>query len=337
MIKGITLRGCFILVSGIILPWVCGIINYRNYSVIELLGSCLYFFFIFFIISIECAWIINKVRPLIKIKQFPEGKIFIYVLLTAVFAFLLTAIMLFEWLKISKEKFSWDVLLKTSCISGIFAVIYTLGYEILILSRERILDNKIVEQLDRERANAELSALANELDPHFMFNSLTTLSHLISTDVQTAHMFNQKLAQVYKYILLNKDREIISLQNEIDFIEDYFFLLKLRHEEKLNLEVRINRTENYKNMVLPCSLQMLVENAIKHNEFSRNDPLQIRIQTNGSYIKVMNNVKPKTYIGRSTKVGLRNLSNRYKLVCNKDIIVEEYKNFFIVKLPLITP
>jgi two-component system LytT family sensor kinase len=189
--------------------------------------------------------------------------------------------------------------------------------------------------LDKERAEAELSALSNELDPHFMFNSLTTLSHLISTDVGSAYLFNQKLAQVYKYVLLNKNREMISLQNEIEFIEDYFFLLKLRHDDKLELDLRLDRSDNHKNMVLPCALQVLVENAIKHNEFSKKEPLQIRIQLNGTYIKVMNNVNPKLH-ANSTKVGLRNLSSRYKLIYNKDIIIEQHKNFFIVKLPLIT-
>jgi sensor histidine kinase YesM len=336
MNKGITLKGFFILMAGILLPMLSGLINYHLYSVIELLGSCLYFFFIAFFISTGCVWIINNTRTYFNINSNPADKIFSYSILAFLLSSLITGILLLGWSRISKEQFSWDQIMRSSCIGGLLAIIYSLGFEIILLGKERVLDTKIVDQLDRERATAELSALANEIDPHFMFNSLTALSHLISTDQERAHLFNQKLAQVYKYILMNKDREIISLQNEIDFIEDYFFILKLRHEDKLNLELRLNKSENHKNMVIPCALQVLVENAIKHNEFSKTDPLQIRIQMNGSYIKVMNNVKPKAHLGDSTKVGLRNLSNRYKLIANKDIIIEHYKNYFIVKLPLIT-
>jgi LytS/YehU family sensor histidine kinase len=258
-----------------------------------------------------------------------------YNLVAALFAFLITSFLLVGWLKISKEQLDWNTLIRASFINCLFSIIYTMGSEIFLLTRERRLDFKIVEQLDKERSNAELSALNNELDPHFMFNSLTTLSHLISTDVQTAHLFNQKLAQVYKYILLNKNRELISLQDEIEFIEDYFFLLKLRHEDKLILELRVDKSENHRNMILPCALQVLVENAIKHNAFSKSDPLQIKIQQTGSFIKVMNNVNPKSFTGDSTRIGLRNLSNRYKIICNKDISIEKYKNYFIVKIPLI--
>jgi LytS/YehU family sensor histidine kinase len=335
MIKSITLRVSFVFLAGIAFPLISGIITCENYSVIELLGSLLYFFFIALIISAGCIWIVNRVRRVFTINSNPYLKIGYYAGATLVFITLITSVLLFGWLNISKENFSWPQLLKAASVSALLAMVYVFAYEIMILSRERVLDTKIVDQLDKERAEAELSALSNELDPHFMFNSLTTLSHLISTDVGSAYLFNQKLAQVYKYILLNKNREMISLQNEIEFIEDYVFLLKLRHDDKLQLDLRFDRTDNHRNMVLPCALQVLVENAIKHNEFSKKEPLQIRIQLNGSYIKVMNNVSPKLH-ATSTKVGLRNLSNRYKLICNKDIIIEHHKNYFIVKLPLIT-
>jgi sensor histidine kinase YesM len=336
MNKGITLRGFYILMSGIALPLLSGLVDYHNYSVIEILGSSLYFFFIAFFISSGSVWIINTIRSNFKINSNPAEKIFYYSILCFLLSSLITAFLLAGWLKISKEPFSWSLVYKTSGIGGLLGIIYSLGFEIMLLGRERMLDTKIVDQLDRERATAELSALANEIDPHFMFNSLTALSHLISTDVEKAHLFNQKLAQVYKYILINKDREIISLQNELDFIEDYFFILKLRHEDKLNLEMRLDKSENHKAMVIPCALQVLVENAIKHNEFSKAEPLMIRIQLSSDYVKVMNNVKTKTHLGDTTRVGLRNLSNRYKLIANKDIIIEQHKNYFIVKLPLIT-
>jgi LytS/YehU family sensor histidine kinase len=180
-----------------------------------------------------------------------------------------------------------------------------------------------------------MTALKNELDPHFIFNSLTTLSYLILNDAQKAHRFNERLAKVFKYFLINKDRELISLEDELEFIDSYFFLLQIRHDDKLQLQTDLFDKGGSTIMVLPCALQILVENAIKHNEFTDEDPLKIKIEMNGEFLKVINNVRPKPYLLSSTRIGLRNLSSRYKLVCNKDIIIENTDYSFTVKLPLI--
>ena len=151
-----------------------------------------------------------------------------------------------------------------------------------------------------------------------------------------AHLFNVRLAQVYKYFLTNKSRELVSLYNEMEFIENYFFLLHVRHENKLQLETGINEAMQRKVLMPPCSLQMLVENALKHNEFSEDNPLKINISMNGQYLKVSNNTRPKPYLADSTKIGLKNLSSRYKLICNRDIVIENSETAFLVKLPLIS-
>ena len=203
------------------------------------------------------------------------------------------------------------------------------------LIKERELDTKIVVQLDRERSQAELQALQNEMDPHFIFNSLNTLNHLIINDPQKAYTYNNKLAQVYKYFLINKNRELISLRNELEFIDDYFFLLQLRHDDKLQLETQLENDLDGTMMIPPCSLQILIENAIKHNEFSAENPLLIAIVMNGKYLKVINKIRPKPYAINSTHIGLKNLSSRYKLLCNKDILIESSKDTFTVKLPVI--
>jgi LytS/YehU family sensor histidine kinase len=139
---------------------------------------------------------------------------------------------------------------------------------------------------------------------------------------------------VYKYFLINKERELISLQDELEFIQNYMFLLQIRHDDKLSLQTDLK--ENAENIkILPCALQVLVENAIKHNEFTEEKPLLIRISLNGEYLKVSNNTKPKLNIVSSTGIGLKNLSARYRLICHKDISVESTQNDFVVKLPLI--
>jgi LytS/YehU family sensor histidine kinase len=191
-----------------------------------------------------------------------------------------------------------------------------------------------VDQLDRERSQAELQALTNEMDPHFIFNSLNTLNHLIVNRPQQAHLFNNKLAQVYKYFLINKNRELISLKEEMEFIDNYFFLLQIRHDGKLQLQVELNEEANQA-MIPPCAVQVLIENAIKHNEFTDDNPLLIKIVVNGKFILVSNNAKPKPYAVNSTGIGLKNLRSRYRIISRKDIEIEKGHNSFAVKLPLI--
>jgi len=256
-------------------------------------------------------------------------------LIGGLFGAAISGIFSIAWYKMSKENFSWPPIFKCIAFSSLAVLLFTLVYEILFLSNQRTLYTKIVDQLDWERSKAEMSVLKNELEPHFIFNCLNTLSYLILNDPQTAHTFNSKLATVYKYFLVNKDRELITLQGEIEFIENYFFVLQVRHDNKLHLITEINNHHEGTIMILPYALQILVENAIKHNEFTDAEPLNIRVVLNGEYIQIRNNKKPKPYLVNSTGIGLRNLSSRYRLLCNKDILVETTENEFIVKLPLI--
>ena len=335
MTRDIYLRILFIPVLGVFLPFISGIITYELYAWPVLMGANLYFIGTSFIIWIGCKWIHSHVRPLFP----PLSRLFTQ-LVTVCFACTLYGasigcISTLGWMKWSNETFSWNDVIRFVLICVVAVVVFTLVYEILFLNKEREEDTKMVDQLDKERSQAELIALRNEMDPHFIFNSLNTLNHLIMNNPMQAHLYNNKLAQVYKYFLITKNRELISLKNELEFIDDYFYLLKLRHTDKLQLETRLNSESDESILIPPCSLQVLIENAIKHNEFTQDDPLQIIIAMNGQHLKVINKIKPKPYIMSSTHIGLKNLSSRYKLICNKDIIVEPGKEVFSVKLPII--
>ncbi len=336
MIRDTYLRALFIPLLGLLIPAISGMITYSNYSTPVLIGVHAYFIFISYCIWTGCTWIHQKLRTLYKISTNPFVKISSLCIVSALFGVSIGLLLNLVWVRFSTEQIGWNNIFLFMAFTGLAVIIFTLIYEILYLSKERELDNKIVNQLDRERSHAEMTALKNELDPHFIFNSLNTLSYLIVHDQRKAHMFNERLAKVFKYFLINKDRELISLSDELDFIESYFFLLQIRHDDKLQLQNNLENDANGKIMILPCALQILVENAIKHNEFTEKDPLKIRIALNGRYLKVINNMKPKPYLINSTKIGLRNLSSRYKLVCNRDIIIETTENSFIVKLPLIS-
>ena len=335
MIRDRYLKILFIPLLGIMIPVVSGIISYHSYSTFEIIAANIYFIITSFCIWNGSNWIHSKLRSHYKIGGNPFPKIVSLCAISLLYGASVGSLSVMIWFYFSKDTFNWNSLFKFNIFCSLAIVVFTLVYEILFLNKERELDNKIVNQLDRERSHAELEALRNELDPHFIFNSLNTLNHLILNNPQQAYLFNNKLAQVYKYFLINKTNELISLSDELEFIDNYFFLLQIRHDNKLHLKTELNDNNERVIMIPPFALQILVENAIKHNEFNDENPLHIKIAMNHQYLKVSNNVKPKNYLVNSTGIGLKNLSSRYKILCNRDIVIENTDKDFTVKLPLI--
>lgn len=334
MIKDLLLKIIFIPMLGICLPLAAAIISYDKYSFIELAGANVFFILTSYLIWMGCNWIHVKLRPLYKPISNPISKIGAVSLVSALYGICTGGLASMLWMSVSKEEFRWGGIFRFLAACSCAIIVFTLVYEVLFLSKEREIDTRIVDQLDKERSQAELQALTNELDPHFIFNSLNTLNHLIIHQPDQAYIFNNRLAQVYKYFLLNKIRETIPLKDELEFIESYVYLLQIRHDNKLQLFKDLNeRSESI--MIPPCSLQILVENAIKHNEFTTENPLNIKISLNSHYLKVSNNIKPKSYAVHSTGIGLKNLKARYKIIFQQEITIEQTRENFIVKLPLI--
>jgi hypothetical protein len=336
MIKDLKLRLVFIPLLGLLIPIGSGIVTFEKYIPLQLFAIFLYFIFTSFTIWYGCKWIHIKLRPAFREKFAPFFNIVLVSIVSAIYGALSGGSLTAIWFLFSKEVFTPAKLLNFIAFVTLAILIFTFVYEILFLNKERELDTKIVNELDKERIDAEMTALQNELDPHFVFNSLNTLNHLIITSPNLAHLYSTRLAQVYRYFLSNKNKELVSLYNELKFIENYFFLLQIRHENKLQLECDIDGEREGKIMVPPCALQTLLENAMKHNEFSFENPLKVKIMLNGNFLLVSNNIKPKPYLTSSSKIGLKNLNSRYKLVCNKNILIENDESTFIVKLPLIS-
>lgn len=234
------------------------------------------------------------------------------------------------------QSFQAEYLFKTSFAILVFVVIVTCVYEILYLTKERETSALKAEELNYAKSEAELTALKNQIDPHFIFNSLNTLSHLIQTAPDIAYHFNNNLATIYRYILFNKDKEFVLLKEELEFVSHNFYLFRIRYENAVNLRIEIAdvNTENY--LIPPISLQLLVENAIKHNEFSDEHPIDIFIHVDNNFVTVKNKMVPKKYFMPSPKIGLHNLSNRYQILTKKEIIIDETEGYFIVKLPLLS-
>jgi len=191
------------------------------------------------------------------------------------------------------------------------------------------------EQLERARAEATLDALKNQIDPHFIFNSLNTLSHLIEESPRKAKLFNDNLADVYRYILHNKGSGLVLLKDELDFLQDYFSLLKIRFENAVRLNIDIPEAIFDLYLIPPISLQLLAENAIKHNEFSDLMPMWIRITIVDDKLIMRNQLSRKSPGRKSSNIGLRNLAERYQLTTNKQITISTTESEFIVSLPVL--
>ena len=335
MIKDKILRFLFIPSLGIIIPNLSGIITTSLYSPLELIAIYIYFIFLSASIWFCSSWLHVKIRSWFPADQNIFIKISTISLTNSLFGGAIAGILGLIWYKISREIFQWTPYLLVIILSVLSVIVFTLIYEILYLSKEREIDSKIVDQLDWERSVAEMENLKNELEPHFIFNSLNTLSHLILNEPETAHLFNSKLASVYKYFLMNKERDMISLRNEIEFIENYFFLVQLRYDNQINLSIKRNGKEDGKIMIVPFALQIALENAIKHNQFTAHNPLNISVEIYEDLVLIKNNKKGKRDIENSTGTGLKNLKSRYLLFCKKHITIEETEIEYILKLPLI--
>jgi sensor histidine kinase YesM len=186
------------------------------------------------------------------------------------------------------------------------------------------------ERLRQENLVAKVESLKKQLDPHFLFNSLSVLSGVVYKDPVLADKFITKLAQVYRYVLEHKEEEIVPLTKEIAVVEAYCFLLNVRFYNNVILDVELNDTATY---VLPMSIQLLVENAVKHNRISTQQPLALRIYKSDETLWVENSMNLKDASEESTGIGLKNLEARYKYVTGKSIIIENSGGVFRVGLP----
>lgn len=191
------------------------------------------------------------------------------------------------------------------------------------------------ERLEKESTIAKYESLKNQVNPHFLFNSLNTLANMVMDEENDEALeFIQKLSKVYRYLLKSREDELESLRTEIEVVEEYVYLLKNRFGEAFQFQVNI---EGFEDSVLPpLTLQMLVENCVKHNVVSQQKPLVVYVFVLDGFIHVKNDLNlKKVPVKESTKAGLDNIKKRYKLLTNKDVIVKTDHEIFEVKLPLI--
>lgn len=197
-------------------------------------------------------------------------------------------------------------------------------------------ENKLKEQkVIAGNASAKFESLKNQIDPHFLFNSLNVLSSLIEENPDNAQKFTTSLSKIYRYVLEQKDKELVSVEEELAFAKTYMNLLKMRFENSISYELPINYNHP-EAKVVPLSLQLLLENTIKHNSASEQKPLYIKIYIENNYLVIENNLQKKEVLQDRNGVGLQNIVARYALISERKVLIDENESAFRVLIPILT-
>ena len=266
----------------------------------------------------------------------PVRKIIALLLAVSFFTIPVSFVLLIGWYHLfNRGIVDWGVVQTSTLIIMICVVFITHVYETVFLVKDSESEMLKNAQLEKLMAQAELQALKSQIDPHFMFNSLNTLTWLIEEAPEKAKIFNEHLADVYRYILQNRSRDLVMVSEEIHFLYDYFSLLRIRYEDAVRLTVELDEGIPSQYMMLPISLQVLAENAFKHNEFSAMAPLAITVSFENEKVIVHNRITKKQQVKGSSGVGLLNLDERCKLATGVPLEVIITKTDFTVFLPVL--
>ncbi len=238
-----------------------------------------------------------------------------------------------------RETYSWDYYLLASFRSTLISLILislcmgiyeTIYY--MTLWKKSVLES---EKLKKEQLASQLQTLRNQVNPHFLFNSLNTLSAVIPEDTDLAVRFVENLSKVYRYILEIKDSDLIPLEDELNCVDSYLFLLHTRFGDKLRIDIDLEGLGEHL-MVVPMSLQLLIENALKHNIASKSRPLTVAIRAaKKDVLMVKNNLQLKLETAPSTNVGIENINSRLQILNLPDLVINKTNSFFAVELPLL--
>lgn len=237
--------------------------------------------------------------------------------------------------KLSFQEFFTQETPSNYVVAMIITLVVTLFVH-LIYFYKNYQDNRVKqEKIIAGTASAQFESLKNQLDPHFLFNSLNVLSSLIEENPDNAQKFTTSLSKVYRYVLEQRDKELVTVQEELAFAKTYMNLLKMRFENSISFELP-NDLENVEAKVVPLSLQLLLENCIKHNIVSEQKPLHIKIYIENNELIIENNKQKKEVLQDRKGVGLQNIVNRYAILTDRTVSVYETEKEFRVKLPILT-
>lgn len=286
-----------------------------------------------------CTFMLNYfiIRPLDNLKKVGYRRIMASIILTLASVYLLSDLF-FAMKHLINEVNNPNKINPLYFFRDLFTAIIVLTCVYLIklfYDRQAILIEN--ERLMRENLQSQYESLKNQLSPHFLFNSLTALKTLINDSPSTAQDYVNNLSKALRYTLQSNEKQLVTLKEELDFTESYLFLIKMRFDT--NLTINIGISKKYLSYLLPpLTIQTLVENAVKHNEVSKRKPLTIEIQTTDiPGLIILNNIQEKITEEEGTGIGLINLSRQFNLLIGKEIFISKDNNEFRVEVPLISP
>lgn len=321
---------------GIAIPNLTGLFGHLTYSDLTYWIGYLYFVGLAALIWQGNRYLLFRTRSRFTWFDRPVEKLILLFLNNIFYTSPLTVAWLcvwYQWAGFAEIK--WDTILVVTLVNVICVLFVTHVYETVFMMKEQENEQVRNAELLRAKAEAELNALKNQIDPHFMFNSLNTLSYLITSDVRKASAFTENLAEVYRYILSQKEQSLVVLEDELSFTKKYTDLLHLRFGNALNIRKNFNGTTEKSYLIPPTSVFVAFENAVKHNELSEQKPLCIEMEVRDGNLFITNTLQRRKAIQHSSKIGLKNLEDRFRIVTGKGITADEKKDKFVIAFPLI--
>lgn len=266
----------------------------------------------------------------------PKKKFFLHFVTLFIFSFIISAILFYVYAYLMFDGDKWLTLSEVlnqaklpAFISISIAAFFT-GTDFLTNWKKEAVR---AERLEKEKIITQYESLRNQVNPHFLFNSLNALSELVYENQELAVKYIRQLSRVYRYVLDSRNHEVASLHDELDFVESFIFLQQIRFGKNLLVDLKINRSDT--KYILPLSLQILLENSIKHNIISDENPLQINLYEEDSYVVIQNKVNKKRTTDKGTGIGLENIKMRYRYLTEKPAMIDETEEEFTVKIPIL--
>ncbi len=317
--------------------YVYGVSNVWNTEV-ELKNFSMYLLYSL-VLGYANFWVIVQLDKRMSWKESPKKRV-VYGIVGSIIVTMISLVGLRLFTYLVLEQKTWTYFLEHEKLRiYFFSLLVTLVVVLVlyvihfykVITKQTIKEQKTIAKTEI----AKYESLKSQLDPHFLFNSLNVLTALIEENPKQAERFTTKLSKVYRYVLEQKEKTLVPLQEELDFAKLYIELLKMRFEEAILLTIP-DKAINLNYKIVPLALQLLLENAVKHNAISKDIPLEIRIRIIKGNLVVSNNYNKKKQLKKGTGVGLQNIVERYALLTQKQVIINKTKEAFNVSLPLLT-
>lgn len=290
-----------------------------------------------YILGYGCTYIIHKIEHRYSWLEEPKKKFLLHFFSLLIFSFVVSAMLFYGFAYLMFDGSKWlniSEVLNQAKLPAFISVSISAFFTGIDFLKNWKKEAVRAEQLEKEKIATQYESLRNQVNPHFLFNSLNALSELVYDDQELAVKYIRQLAQVYRYVLDSRNFEVASLEDELNFIDAFVFLQKIRFGDNLKVSIDVAKSNN--RYILPLSLQILLENAIKHNVVSKEDPLEIEIYEEGEFLVVKNKLKLKRILDAGTGIGLKNIKLRYKYLTEHPVQVHENNEDFIVKIPTLT-